>query len=257
MTELDSLECAGADSADEHAADTGPMDGMFACINTLAWEDRIQWDGRQPACSSMHVREAAVAAAVAGAQDQQEAGPRVWGTADQSQLAFPQADIAAMFQQQQQQQDLQLHPADFQHPQSLDGRPETGDELPGLHGTAPQHIEARAAVESDEDECWALPTGPLLRLEQLLRAGTSASEPGQQLIPAPDMLPGGLRGMWMFASSLFSTSCHWPLVHAPYFRAATLPAVHCNSWEQRIAWEGSADAHKLRWARTFLAACSQ
>lgn len=68
-------------------------------------------------------------------------------------------------------------------------------ELPGLSGASAAELEARAAAESDEEDYFALPTAPLLRLE-LLTLSASGGEDGQhgfkRLQAAPDMLPGAL-----------------------------------------------------------------
>ena len=68
-----------------------------------------------------------------------------------------------------------------------------GTLLPGLTSMSAAEAEARAAAESDEEEYWALPTAPLLRLEfqQLALAGSEGQR--QPLLPAPDMLPGALQ----------------------------------------------------------------
>jgi hypothetical protein len=67
------------------------------------------------------------------------------------------------------------------------------EELPGLTSVTAAEAEARAAAESDEEEFWALPTAPLLRLElQPLANGGHMGEPEARrpLPQAPDMLPG-------------------------------------------------------------------
>jgi hypothetical protein len=132
--------------------------------------------------------------------------------AEQQPTLAAHADIAAMFQQQQPVPAQQP----FQDPsaaangvsahhglgawqqqqqlgqQSLGGAYQSEPELPGLSSIAAAEAEARAAADSDEDESWALPMGPLLRLEQLEQAllGGEDGEQRKILPPAPDMLPG-------------------------------------------------------------------
>ena len=112
-------------------------------------------------------------------QAQQQQAQQQWAQppAPQQQWGQPQPEVAAWQQPQA--------PA----PQ-VEQQPGGGEELPGLTSMAAAEAEARAAAESDEEEYWALPTAPLLRLEYQQQL---ADEEGRRpLRPAPDMLAGEL-----------------------------------------------------------------
>ena len=251
----------------------GFADSLFLPVNTLAWEERICWqgavkpgDGGGVAGESQHGtddEEAAMAGMAAEGAGEGTVAAEQWDQRQQQQgqpQYGGQDDIAAMFQQQQQQHQLEqqqlLHQRELdqqeqqrmaatqfgdglpvvfmpaaaaganggaslpmvQHQQHEQLQSQHGlgawqppqqpgagatsaagfaaaatEELPGLSSVTAAEAEARAAAESDEEEFWALPTAPLLRLElQSLANGGHMGEPEARrpLPQAPDMLPG-------------------------------------------------------------------
>ncbi|KAI3432621.1 hypothetical protein D9Q98_004167 [Chlorella vulgaris] len=228
----DRLDDVAAAPGSDAEAPVGLPDSAFYAVNTLAWEDRIQWRGAPDLEPEPGAAAKEGTADLAAEGHAMEAG-LIEHAAEQQPTLAAHADIAAMFQQQQPVPAQQP----FQDPsaaangvsthhglgawqqqqqlgqQSLGGAYQSEPELPGLSSIAAAEAEARAAADSDEDESWALPMGPLLRLEQLEQAllGGEDGEQRKILPPAPDMLP-----------------------------------VNYEEWEERIAWEGSTDAHKLR-----------
>ncbi|KAL4855489.1 Transcription initiation factor TFIID subunit 1 [Chlorella vulgaris] len=228
----DRLDDVAAAPGSDAEAPVGLPDSAFYAVNTLAWEDRIQWRGAPDLEPEPGAAAKEGTADLAAEGHAMEAG-LIEHAAEQQPTLAAHADIAAMFQQQQPVPAQQP----FQDPsaaangvsthhglgawqqqqqlgqQSLGGAYQSEPELPGLSSIAAAEAEARAAADSDEDESWALPMGPLLRLEQLEQAllGGEDGEQRKILPPAPDMLP-----------------------------------VNSEEWEERIAWEGSTDAHKLR-----------
>lgn len=138
--------------------------------------------------------------------------------------------------------------------------------LPGLSSVHAAEAASRTAADSDEEESWALPTGPLLRLERvgdLAGARGGGSDEDRQhrgpMPPLPDMLPGGMHRSnsggaaihpYMFPmlwQPVFTDFSLLPFHFLLYCIAIAASAVHCHCWEQRIVWEGQVDAPiKLR-----------
>lgn len=174
----------------------------FYPVNTVAWEDQICWRGNAapPATTSAGPDGAGLqhgappeeppgelglppAQQVQLQEQQQLQHGGGWPAASAGELPAAQlADIAAMFQQHDPQQQLA---ANGMHAQltgmSSGGAPEA-DELPGLESMTAAESLARAAAESDEEETLALPIGPLLRLERLAAAAGAEGLDRSQLL---------------------------------------------------------------------------